>query len=126
MLIVCGNVNFTTLSRYREVNEKPYRQRFEKAFEFLPFNVELVNLAIAPSSRLLCVMDASFLPKSGKATAGLDRSWNGCASRVDRGLEVSVIRVVAVETATAHALSAQQTLTHSELPTEITRMNQSL
>jgi len=126
MLVVYGKVNFTNLSRYSELNEKTYRRHFEKAFEFLPFNVELVKLANAPSSRLLCVMDCSFLPKSGKATVGIERYWNGCASRVEKGLEVSVIGVVEVETATAYALSAQQTLSHCELPAEITRMDQYL
>ncbi|MCY7322281.1 MAG: hypothetical protein LH660_10915 [Phormidesmis sp. CAN_BIN36] len=61
-----------------------------------------------------------------QATAGLERYWNGCASRVEKGLEVSVIGVVEVDTNTADALSAQQTLTHTELPEEITRMDQSL
>ena len=126
MLVVCGKVNFTNLSRYSELNEKTYRRHFEQTFEFLPFNVELVKLATAPSSRLLCVMDGSFLPKSGKATAGIDHFWTGCASRAEKGLEVSVIGVVEVETATAYALSAQQTLTHTELPAQISRMDQYL
>ncbi|WP_231947938.1 hypothetical protein [Phormidesmis priestleyi] len=98
ILVVCGKVNFTNLSRYSELNEKTYRRHFEKAFEFLPFTVELVTMATAPSSRLLCVMDCSFLPESGKATAGIDHFWNGCASRVEKGLEVSVIGVVEVYT----------------------------
>ncbi|WP_156518846.1 hypothetical protein [Phormidesmis priestleyi] len=84
------------------------------------------QLATAPSSRLLGVMDGSFLPKSGRATAGSDRYWNGCASRVETRLEVSVIGAVKVETAIAYALPAQQTLTHTELPAEISRMDQSL
>ncbi len=126
MLVVCGKVNFTNLSRYSELNEKTYRRHFEQTFEFLPFNVELVKRATDASSRLLCVMDCSFLPKSGKATVGIDRYWSGCASRVERGLEVSVVGVVEVDTATAYALSAQQTLTHTELPTEITRLEQYL
>ncbi len=37
-----------------------------------------------------------------------------------------MIGVVEVETATAYALSAQQTLTHTELPAQISRMDQSL
>ncbi|MCY7323984.1 MAG: IS4 family transposase, partial [Phormidesmis sp. CAN_BIN36] len=52
MLVVCGKVNFTNLSRYSQLNEKTYRRHFEQTFEFLPFNVELVKLATAPSSRL--------------------------------------------------------------------------
>lgn len=126
ILVVCGKVNFTNLSRYSELNEKTYRRHFEKEFEFLPCNVELVKVATAPDHRLLCVMDGSFLAKSGKATAGIDHYWNGCTSRVEKGLEVSVIGVVEVETATAYALSAQQTLTHTELPAQISWMEQYL
>ena len=44
MLVVCGKVNFTNLSRYSELNEKTYRRHFEQTFEFLPFNVEREKL----------------------------------------------------------------------------------
>ena len=33
-------------------------------------------------------MDASFVPKSGKKTYGLDRCWNGSHSRTETGLEI--------------------------------------
>jgi hypothetical protein len=33
-------------------------------------------------------MDASFVPKSGKHTYGLDRFWNGSHSRAEKGLEI--------------------------------------
>ena len=55
------------------------------------------------------VIDASFVPKSGKATYGLDRFYNGKASRAERGLEVSMIAVVDVEQAIGYSLSVQQT-----------------
>lgn len=58
---------------------------------------------------MLAVMDCSFVAKSGKATFGLDRFWNGCANRVEAGLEVSVVGVVDVESEQAYALSAEQT-----------------
>jgi DDE superfamily endonuclease len=74
---------------------------------------------------MLAVMDSSFLPKSGKATFGLDRFWNGCSSRVERGLEVSVVGLVDVETEVGYALHAQQTFAQGELA-ELTRMDQAL
>ncbi len=63
--------------------------------------------------------------KSGKATFGLDSFWNGCASRVETGLEVSVIGVVDVKTQQCYALSAQQMYAQSRLP-EFSRMEQYL
>nr|WP_199290137.1 transposase [Leptolyngbya sp. FACHB-36] len=70
-------------------------------------------------------MDCSFIAKSGKATCGRDWYWNGCANRVEQGLEVSLIGVVDVEAQTGYALSAQQTFAQKDLP-DLTRMDQYL
>ncbi len=126
ILVVCGKVNFTNLSRYSELNEKTYRRHFRADFDFTSFNVELVKLTSEREQALLLVMDGSFIAKSGKATEGLDWYWNGCNSRVEKGLEMSLVGVVDVETETAYALSAQQTLAQSEIPSDITRMGQYL
>ena len=85
ILIVCGKVNFTNLSRYSELNEKTYRRHFTAEFDFPSFNVELVNLSPRAGQALLLVMDGSFIAKSGKATTGIDWYWNGCNSRVEKG-----------------------------------------
>jgi len=66
-------------------------------------------------------MDCSFVAKSGKATFGLDAFWNGCVSRVETGLEISVVGVVDVETEQGYAVSAEQTYAQSSLP-EFSRM----
>jgi len=126
ILVVCGKVNFTNLSRYSELNEKTYRRHFGVEFKFTQLNVELVNLTAGAGQALLLVMDCSFIAKSGKATDGIDWYWNGCASRVEKGLEMSLVGVVDIETETAYALSAQQTLAQADLPREITRMDQYL
>ena len=126
ILVVCGKVNFTNLSRSSELNEKTYRRHFTAEFGFTSFNVELVKLTSKREQALLLVMDSSFLAKSGKATEGIDWYWNGCASRVERGLEISLVSVVDVDTKTAYALSAQQTLAAAEMPRDITRMDQYL
>jgi len=57
-------------------------------------------------------MDASFCPKSGKHTYGLDWFYNGSASRSQKGLEISLIAVVDVAEARAYTLSVQQTPAH--------------
>ena len=76
ILVVCGKVNFTNLSRYSELNEKTYRRHFKAEFEFTQFNVELVKLTSELDHPLLLVMDSSFIAKSGKATEGIDWYWN--------------------------------------------------
>lgn len=95
-LVVCGKVNFTNLSRYSHLNEKTYRRHFAETFAFTEFNIELVQAARTPGHPLLAVMDCSFVTKSGKVTEGIDYYWNGCNSRVERGLEISVIGLVKV------------------------------
>lgn len=126
ILVVCGNVNFTNLSRYSDLNEKTYRRHFAEEFAFTQFNVELVQMARTAGCQLLAVMDCSFIPKSGKATVGIDRFWDGCANRVEKGLEISVVGLVEVETEAAYAVSVQQTLSSAAFPVDVTRMEQYL
>jgi len=124
--MVCGKVNFTNLSRYSHLNERTYRRHFKQEFEFARFNRELVQTASGEGAELLGVMDCSFIAKSGKATFGRDAFWNGCASRVEAGLEVSVVGVVDVSTEVGYALSAQQTYAQSSFLPEFSRMEQYL
>jgi len=53
-------------------------------------------MALAPDAELISAHDASFLPKSGKQTFGLGHFFNGCASRAERGLEISTLAGVDV------------------------------
>lgn len=54
-------------------------------------------------------MDASFIKKSGKHTFGLDKFWNGSASRVEKGLECSLISLVDPLSNASLALACEQT-----------------
>ncbi|MBD0303530.1 MAG: hypothetical protein ICV85_15585, partial [Tolypothrix sp. T3-bin4] len=62
------------------------------------------------------------IAKSGKKTNGYDLFYNGSHSRVERGLEVSLVAVVDVETEIGYALLAEQTFDQSFCP-ELTRMD---
>jgi Transposase DDE domain len=125
ILVGCGKVNFTNLSRYSELNEKTYRRHFEAGFEFARFNQHLSEVSIPAHHQVMAVMDASFIRKSGKATFGVDRFWHGSASRVERGLEVSLVGLVDVERETGYALCAQQTLAQKDCP-DCSRLDQAL
>jgi hypothetical protein len=161
MLLVCGKVNFTNLSRYSALSEGTYRRQYQQDFEFAALNRALVAHSVLPTNEwnlhqlkvlwrgisrvvtrfhsfengcqasragtaLLAVMDCSFVAKSGKATFGLDTFWNGTTSRVETGLEVSVVGIVDAESEQAYyALSAEQTYAQSSL-SEFSRMDQYL
>ncbi|MEH2454279.1 MAG: transposase [Nostoc sp.] len=62
------------------------------------------------------------MAKSGKKTFGLDQFYNGSHNRVERGLEVSLVAVVDVETEVAYSLLAEQTFDQGFCP-ELTRMD---
>jgi hypothetical protein len=91
MLIVCGKVNFTNLSRYSSLSEKTYRRQFNKPFDFGKFNREVIKVGIAPNHQMIAVMDCSFIAKSGKKTFGLDQFYNSTQGHVEKGLEVSLV-----------------------------------
>lgn len=119
---MCGKVNFTNLSRYSDLSEKTYRRQFNQPFDFATFNREVIQSVTHESQTMIAVMDCSFIPKSGKQTFGLDHFYNGCHSRVEKGLEVSLVAVVDVETEVGYALLAEQTFDQGFCP-ELTRMD---
>lgn len=115
-LILRGKANYLNLSRYADCNEKTIRRNAQKSFPFEALNMQLASKHLGTGCIL--AMDATFVHKSGKKTFGLDRFWNGSASRVERGLEVSVLALVD-EQRHAMAVSARQT---PVLPSEESRM----
>ena len=106
---MCGKVTFTNLSRYSDLSERTYRRHFDEPYAFMGLNQETIALAITPTHFQVSAIDASFVPKSGKATYGIDYFHNGKAGRSERGLEISMIAVVDVDTSIGYTLSVQQT-----------------
>ena len=109
LLIVRGRVNFMNLSRYCELSERTLRRWFSRPFDFEAFNHHCLTQVIAAKTPLLFAIDASFLPKSGKKTYGLDWFWNGCLGRAQRGLEISLIALIDLGAHSAYVLSVKQT-----------------
>ena len=94
--ILRGKANYLNLSRYADCNEKTIRRNAQKSFPFEALNMQLASKHLGTGCIL--AMDATFVHKSGKKTFGLDRFWNGSASRVERGLEVSVLAPMSNDT----------------------------
>lgn len=109
IVVVCGKVNYTNLSRYSEVSERTYRRHFEKGIGCESLNQSLIEQERKGEGAQIAVVDCTFLSKSGRHTHGLDWFYNGKTQRVEKGLELSVIGIVDIEKNTGYALSAQQT-----------------
>ena len=125
IIVMCGKVNFTNLSRYSEMSERTYRRQFSRSYNFIKGNAEIIKIAILPTSRQIIATDCSFIKKSGKGTYGIEYFYNGSAGKAEKGLEIAVIAVVDVDSKQAYALSVQQT-SPTQAETEKTRIDQYL
>jgi hypothetical protein len=111
-LCIKGRINFLQLGRFGKHKEQRYRQQFEKAFDFLTFNKELV--LSQGSGRYVIAFDPSYISKSGKHTPGAGYFWSGCANRAKWGLEIGGLAAIDIDNHTAFHLEAVQTMAGKE------------
>jgi len=95
------------LSRFCHYSERSIRLHFEKFFDFVSFNTQLINRSCG--KELIAAFDPTFIAKSGKQTPGLGKWWCSTYQRALKGLEVSCLSIVDVQGATAMSLQAVQT-----------------
>jgi len=107
-LSIKGRINFLQLERYGKYTEQRYRQQFEKEFDFLSFNKELVTEH--GSGHYVIAIDPSFINKAGKKTPGIGYFWSGCAGSVKRGLEITGLAAIDIDNHTGFHLEAVQTI----------------
>src|SRR5918912_637799 len=109
ILVLRGRVNFRNLSRYCDSSERTIARQFREPFDWPAFHQRVLMTALDPCAELVSAHDASFISKSGKQTFGLGHFFNGCASRAERGLEMSTLAVVDVTHRCAFTLAVAQT-----------------
>jgi hypothetical protein len=109
VLALRGRVTYRNLSRYCDYSERTIARQFRTTFDWPDFHHRVMTAALDPRSELISAQDASFIPKSGKQTFGLGHFFNGCASRAERGLEISTLAVVDVTRRCAFTLAVAQT-----------------
>lgn len=110
LLCIRGRVNFTNLARYSHYNEVTFRRHFKKFFDWFKFNYLLIELVLLDTNApVIAAMDCSYISKSGKHTSGLDRFWSGVANRVKKGLEITLVCLINVQTGQAWSLDVRQT-----------------
>ena len=109
ILVLRGRVNFRHLSRDCDDSERTIARHFRAPFDWPDFHQRVRMTALDPRSELVSAHDASFIPKRGQQTCGLGHFFNGCASRAERGWEMSTLAVVDVTRRCALTLAVSPT-----------------
>jgi hypothetical protein len=109
LLLLPGRVTFRNLSRYSPYHEKTFARWYATDMDFVSLNKAAITAVVPPHHAQALVMDASFIPKSGKQTYGLDRFWNSKQSRTEKGLEISALAWLDVTDNCAYCLHVDQT-----------------
>jgi len=109
LLMLPGHATFRNLSRYSAYHERTFARWYARDFDFVALNKAAILRVIPPAHQQALVIDASFVPKSGKKTYGLDRFWNGSHSRTEKGLEISALAWLDITDNCAYCLSVEQT-----------------
>jgi hypothetical protein len=127
LLLLPGQATFRNLSRYSAYHERTFARWYGRDFDFVSLNKAAISHVIPPAHEQALVIDASFVPKSGKKTYGLDRFWNGSHSRAEKGLEISALAWLDITDHCAYCLSVEQTpSTDKTTDPETTRIDGSL
>src|SRR6266581_284847 len=109
MLMLPGHTTFRNMSRYSPYPERTFARWYGRNFDWVSLNQAAITEIVPPEHDQALVLDASFVPKSGKHTYGLDRFWNGSHSRVEKGLEISTLAWLDITDNCAYCLSVEQT-----------------
>jgi len=112
------------MSRYSPYHERTFARWYGRGFDWASLNQSAITEVVPPEHDQALVMDASFVPKSGRHTYGLDRFWNGSHSRAEKGLEISTLAWLDITGNCAYCLSVEQTPPSAETADpEATRMD---
>ena len=109
MLMLPGHATFRNMSRYSPYHERTLARWYGRNFDWVSLNQAAITEIVPPEHEQAWVMDASFVPKSGQHTYGLDRFWNGSHRRAEKGLELSTLAWLAITANCAYCLSVEQT-----------------
>lgn len=124
MLMLPGHATFRNMSRYSPYHERPFARWYSRGFDGASLNQAAITEVVPPEQEQALVMDASFVPKSGQHTSGLDRFWNGSHSRAEKGLAISTLAWLDITGNCAYCLSVEQTPPSAETAEpEATRMD---
>ena len=108
-MVIPRKINFTQLERYGKRCEQCYRQTFTKDFDWIHYNMDLMNTLFERNDRKAIAIDPSYISKSGKHTPWIGYFWSGCAGQAKRGLEILGVGVIDIDKRDCVILKAEQT-----------------
>ncbi|OED34047.1 hypothetical protein AB832_08065 [Flavobacteriaceae bacterium (ex Bugula neritina AB1)] len=94
LIVVQGKATFLNMSRYSSMSEKRFGRWYRRTFDFFKLNCMMLQGVMSTTSEKIAALDAGFMTKSGKNTEGLGMFWRGCTGQSERGLELSLLGVV--------------------------------
>jgi hypothetical protein len=109
LLMRPGHATFRNRSRYSAYHERTFARWYGRNFDGVSLNQAALTEIGPPEHDPALVMDASFVPKSGQHTSGLDRCWNGSHSRAEKGLALSPLAGLDIPDNCAYCLRVEQT-----------------
>jgi len=109
ILMLPGHATFRKMSRYSPYHERTFARWYGRGFDWASLHQAAITEVVPPEHAQALVMDASFVPKSGQHTYGLDRFWNGSHSRAEKGLEIATLAWLDLTGNCAYCLSVEQT-----------------
>ena len=109
MLMLPGHATFRHMSRYSPYHERTFARWYGRDLDWVSLNKGAITAVVPPEPDQAWVLDARFVPKSGKHTSGLDRFWNGSHNRAEKGLEISTLAWLDITDNCAYGLSGEQT-----------------
>lgn len=108
-MIIPRKINFTQLERYGNRCEQCYRQAFTKYFDWILYNMGLMNTLFDKNDRKAIAIDPSYISKSGKHTPWIGYFWSGSAGQTKRGLEILGVGAIDIDKRDCVMLKAEQT-----------------
>ena len=102
IMILRGRMNYRNMSRYSILDEKSFSRNFKKPFDFTELNHRLILETIPEANKKMAAIDASFVPKSGKHSYGIDYFWSGVAGKSKKGQEISSLAIVDLDYNNCH------------------------
>lgn len=108
-MVLPRKINFKQMGRYSDSCEQRFRQLYERDFDWMEFNTQLMWRRLGEGVRKAIAIDASYISKAGKRTPYIGKFWSGCAGAMKRGLEILGIGIVDVDMRDCMMLRAEQT-----------------
>lgn len=115
ILSMFGRVNFSNLARHSLWSAKTFARNFSKEFDYLSFNMLLIENIYFTENLFVIGFDQTFIEKSGKKTYGREKFYNGKEGKAEKGLEASGLALIDVKTKKSFPLMTFQTPTSQEI-----------